>query len=80
MRNGKPAPDIYLKAAEALGVVAADCVAFEDSDPGTRAAMASGAVVVQVPDVTPPSAGLRGAGHVIADDLLIGARRVGLIR
>jgi len=78
--NGKPAPDIYLKAAEVLGVQAEDCVAFEDSDPGTLAAIASGATVVQVPDVKPPSAALLAAGHVIADDLLIGARQVGLIR
>ena len=77
--HGKPAPDIYLKAAEALGVQAADCAAFEDSDPGTRAAIASGATVVQVPDVKPPSAAVRAMGHVIADDLLLGASQVGLI-
>ncbi len=79
VRHGKPAPDIYLKAAEALGVRAMDCVAFEDSDPGTRAAIASGATVVQVPDVKPPSAALRAMGHLIADDLLSGARQLGLI-
>jgi HAD superfamily hydrolase (TIGR01509 family) len=61
VHNGKPAPDIYLKAAKALGVNAADCVAFEDSDPGTWAAIASGATVVQVPDINPPSAALRAA-------------------
>jgi len=77
--NGKPAPDIYLKAAEALGVQAADCVAFEDSDPGTRAALASGATVVQVPDVKPPNAALRATGHLITDDLRAGAVQIGLI-
>ncbi len=79
VRHGKPAPDIYLKAAEALGVQAPDCVAFEDSDPGTMAAMAAGATVVQVPDMKPPSADLRANGHVIAPTLLEGAARVGLI-
>jgi len=79
VKNGKPEPDIYLKAAEALGVQATDCVAFEDSDPGACAAIASGATVVQVPDVKPPSAAVRAMGHLIADNLLLGARRVGLI-
>jgi len=79
VRNGKPAPDIYLKAAAHLGVLARNCVAFEDSDPGTLAAIASGATVVQVPDVKPPSAELRRMGHLIADDLLSGAVRIGLV-
>lgn len=77
--HGKPAPDIYLKAAAALGVAAPDCVAFEDSDPGTLAAIASGATVVQVPDVRPPSAELCANGHLIASTLMDGAGRIGLI-
>jgi len=77
--NGKPAPDIYLMAAKALGLSAADCVAFEDSDPGTLAAIASGAALVQVPDVKPPSAALLANGHLVAASVLTGARHVGLI-
>ncbi len=77
--NGKPAPDIYLSAAKALGVQAVDCAAFEDSDPGTLAAIASGATVVQVPDVKPPGAALRAREHVIAPTLMEGAHRIGLI-
>ena len=38
----KPAPDIYLHAAAALGVAAADCVVVEDSPNGARAARAAG--------------------------------------
>lgn len=79
VKKGKPAPDIYLKAAKALGVSAADCVAFEDSDPGTWAAIASGATVVQVPDINPPSAALQANGHLVVDDLLQGAKKLGLI-
>ncbi len=79
VQNGKPAPDIYLKAAKALGVNATDCVAFEDSDPGTRAAIASGATVVQVPDINLPSAALRANGHLVVDDLLQAAKKLGLI-
>lgn len=75
----KPAPDIYLQAAKSLGLSATDCAAFEDSDPGTRAAIASGARVVQVPDILQPSAEVRALGHVIASTLLIGATEIGLV-
>jgi beta-phosphoglucomutase len=46
VRLGKPAPDLYLKAAEMLGVPAARCVAFEDSYPGLESALAAGMKVV----------------------------------
>ena len=39
---GKPAPDGYLRAAAVLGVDPADCVVFEDSLSGVRAAHAAG--------------------------------------
>ncbi len=77
--RGKPAPDIYHKAAASLGLTAPDCVAFEDSDPGATAAIASGARAVQVPDITPPSPQMREKGHHIAVTLLDGARHLGLI-
>ena len=46
--DGKPAPDGYLAAARALGVAAAECLAFEDAPAGLQAARAAGAVVVAV--------------------------------
>ncbi len=43
LRHGKPAPDVFLLAAERLGVPADDaCWAFEDSPAGTQAALAAG--------------------------------------
>ncbi len=48
---GKPAPDLYLEAARRLKVSPCDCWAFEDSLPGLRAALASGARTHWVPDV-----------------------------
>lgn len=42
----KPDPDVYLKAAELLGVAPEECIVFEDSIAGLRAARASGARVV----------------------------------
>jgi HAD superfamily hydrolase (TIGR01509 family) len=44
----KPAPDIYLKAMELLGVEAANCVVFEDSLTGARAGKAAGAKVIGI--------------------------------
>jgi HAD superfamily hydrolase (TIGR01509 family) len=44
----KPDPEIYLLAAERLGVAPADCVIFEDSYSGVAAARAAGARVVGV--------------------------------
>jgi HAD superfamily hydrolase (TIGR01509 family) len=46
---GKPAPDVYLKAARRLGVPPTDCVALEDSFTGVASAKAAGAFVVAVP-------------------------------
>ena len=42
----KPAPDIYLRACENLGVAPAHAIAVEDSLPGARAARAAGLTVV----------------------------------
>lgn len=47
--RGKPEPDIYLKAAETMGVRPAEMMVLEDSEAGTRAAAAAGAVIVSVP-------------------------------
>ena len=47
----KPAPDLFLTAAERLGVRPADCHVFEDGDPGIDAARAAGMTVTDVRDV-----------------------------
>lgn len=47
--EGKPAPDIYLSAAAALGVNPDDCLVFEDSNAGMTAAYAAGCRVVGIP-------------------------------
>jgi HAD superfamily hydrolase (TIGR01509 family) len=48
--RGKPAPDVYLVAAERLRADPATCVAVEDSANGLRAAAAAGMTVVAVPN------------------------------
>jgi HAD superfamily hydrolase (TIGR01509 family) len=47
----KPAPDVYLAAAEALGAPPARCVAMEDSQTGVAAARAAGMAVIGVPSL-----------------------------
>lgn len=42
----KPAPDIYLRAARLLGKTPAECIVFEDSQAGVRAAKEAGARVI----------------------------------
>lgn len=46
--RGKPAPDIFLRAAELLGVAPEGCIVYEDGDPGIAAAQAAGMRVVDV--------------------------------
>jgi beta-phosphoglucomutase family hydrolase len=47
--RGKPAPDMFLLAAQKLGVAPADCLVFEDAAPGIKAAEAAGMRWVRVP-------------------------------
>lgn len=55
--NGKPSPEIFLKAAELLNVTAASCVVIEDSTRGLEAARAAGMTRVGViTDAGPPAA------------------------
>ena len=51
VRDGKPSPEGYLKAAEQLGYSAGECLVLEDAAAGIRAGNASGArVIAVVPD------------------------------
>ena len=47
--HGKPHPEIYLKAADRLEIEAGEMLVLEDSQAGTQAAAAAGAVVISVP-------------------------------
>ncbi|MFZ4506157.1 MAG: HAD-IA family hydrolase [Fimbriimonas sp.] len=48
VRNGKPAPDPYLRGAELLGLAPQDCIVFEDTVAGVRSGKAAGMRVVGV--------------------------------
>ena len=47
--HGKPSPDMFLLAAQKMGVAPADCLVFEDATPGIQAAEAAGMRWVHVP-------------------------------
>jgi HAD superfamily hydrolase (TIGR01509 family) len=65
----KPDPEVYLKAAGCLGADPRACLAIEDSEYGVRAAHAAGMTVIQVPDMTQPTADLRALGHIVLTSL-----------
>jgi HAD superfamily hydrolase (TIGR01509 family) len=46
VRNGKPAPDLFLYAASRMGVQAADCIVVEDSPTGVAAAVGAGMTAI----------------------------------
>ena len=51
IKNGKPAPDIFILAAKDIGLEPKDCIVFEDSISGIKAGINSGArIVVGIPD------------------------------
>jgi HAD superfamily hydrolase (TIGR01509 family) len=59
----KPAPDVYLRAAEHLGLTPGECVAVEDSPVGIESARAAGMRIVAI-------AGLGGEPGMRAFDSL----------
>jgi beta-phosphoglucomutase-like phosphatase (HAD superfamily) len=48
IKLGKPNPDLFLHAAEVIGVAPARCLVFEDAEPGFKAAMAAGMRYIDV--------------------------------
>ena len=55
VKHGKPAPDIFLLAAERIGCTPETCYVFEDSENGIRAGKAAGCTAIMIPDVLAPS-------------------------
>ena len=64
--KGKPAPDLFLYAAERMGVAPGRCVVVEDSPLGVRAAVAAGMDVYGFTAMT-PAAKLAGATQLFSD-------------
>lgn len=69
VEHGKPAPDIYLYAAEKLSLPPEDCIALEDSPNGIRSASAAGCKTVMVPDLDQPTEEIKPLLFDIANGL-----------
>jgi HAD superfamily hydrolase (TIGR01509 family) len=63
--NGKPDPEIYLKAAERFGVAPGAVLVLEDSPTGVTAGRASGAFTVGVPHEHSPAHGIEHADMIV---------------
>lgn len=70
VQHGKPAPDIFLLAAQRLAIEPECCVVFEDSEHGARGALAAAMQVVIVPDVSQPSAEARASSFAVMPSLV----------
>ena len=79
--RGKPFPDVFLKAAEQLGVAPADCIVFEDAPMGVEAARRAGMRAVVITTTLPAEAFaefdnvirvVRDYADVSVDALLVG--------
>ena len=76
IERGKPFPDIFLRAAELLGVDPACCWVIEDSKPGITAGSAAGMRVIAITN-THPAGELGGAHYVVGtyeeiEEILLG--------
>lgn len=66
VERGKPAPDLFLHAAQSVGVAPGHCAIIEDSPSGVRAGKAAGGSVVGFAGLIPPDRLVAvGADHVI---------------
>ena len=70
VEKGKPEPDIYLYAAEKLGVKPSACMVLEDSPAGILAAYRAGCVPVMVPDQDKPDRDTKEMLYAEAENLL----------
>ncbi len=66
---GKPKPDIYLFAAEQLGLSPDECIAVEDSPNGIISAHDAGCFTIMVPDLTEPDEELKKNISAVCGDL-----------
>ncbi len=82
IRNGKPHPEPYLKAAAALGFAAAECIVVEDALSGIQAGKATGARVIAFPTTVERSALLKAGPDWILNNCseIHGAAEVDCLR
>ena len=69
VENGKPAPDIFLLAANELGLTPDRCTVIEDSHNGVRAGAAAGMDVIMIPDIQSATEEMRALATHVCESL-----------
>lgn len=69
VERGKPEPDIFLRAAKAIGVNPSEAVVVEDSINGIKAGYAADMRVVHIPDTIAIDDDIRKLTYMVCDDL-----------
>lgn len=69
VERGKPEPDIFLRAAKAIGVNPSEAVVVEDSINGIKVGYAAGMRVVHIPDTIAIDDDIRKLTYMVCDDL-----------
>ncbi|MCI9616734.1 MAG: HAD family phosphatase [Eubacterium sp.] len=69
VENGKPNPEVFLKACEKLGVRGDEALVLEDSEAGIQAAFDGGIKVICVPDMKYPEEKYKKMATMVCDDL-----------
>ena len=69
VRRSKPAPDIFLKAAEVCNTQPMHCIVLEDSNPGAEAAYRAGMPVIVIPDMVTPTDITRERAYAVCESL-----------
>lgn len=67
--HSKPAPDIFILAAQKIGCKPEECFVIEDSENGVRAGHAAGCATIMIPDLIQPSDEVRGCCAFVCETL-----------
>jgi len=70
VERGKPAPDLFLKAAATIPMEPSKCIVLEDSEAGVTGAHAAGMPVCMVPDLKQPADDVRKRAHGVYESLV----------
>lgn len=69
VEKAKPAPDVFLRAADLLNLPPEECYVFEDSFGGVKAGVAAGCVTIMIPDFRQPDDEMKELASGIYDSL-----------
>ena len=69
VKNGKPEPDIYMRASEVLELLPCQCIALEDSPNGILSAHRAGCIPIMVPDLDLPDKETKALLYTFVKDL-----------